>query len=250
MSLKVGEISFANFLPLAAKGAEYPFECAVTTALPSALNNACRRGEFDISPISFYAYPAIEKDYALLPNFCIASDGEVMSVKLFSKFDIAELASKKIYLTPDSESSIGAFCAVCKKRYGYNPRDFAHANADEADALFLIGDKALAFDKPANHVYDLGVLWKETFGIPLVFAAIAIKREIFEKYKNTLADFYDANLKEFYARKDFYCESAVRALASETFKIADAQKYFDRLTYKISDAAFASSRAILHGKAD
>jgi Predicted periplasmic solute-binding protein len=250
MSLKVGEISFANFLPLAAKGAEYPFKCSVTTAIPSTLNNACRRGEFDISPISFYAYPAIEKDYALLPNFCIASDGEVMSVKLFSKFDIAKLAGKKIYLTPDSESSIGAFCAVCKKRYGYNPRDFACANADEADALFLIGDKALAFDKPADYTCDLGTLWKETFDTPLVFAAIAVKREIFGEYKETLAEFYAANLKEFYARKDFYCERAVQSLASETFKIDDARKYFERLTYKISDAAFANSRAILHGKAD
>jgi predicted solute-binding protein len=248
MSYKVGEISFVNFLPLSPRGTEYPFPCEVKRAIPSALNNACRRGELDISPISFFAYPAIERDYALLPDFCIASDGEVMSVKLFSKYEISKLGDKKIYLTPDSESSIGALCAACKKRFGYDPRALECADRQAADAVFLIGDKALAFDEPYEYEYDLGKLWKDTFGIPMVFAAIAVRREFFGELAGALNRFYDANLNAFNADRDSCCELATTWLASEKFSAAAASEYFGRLTYKISADAFEKSRRILHEK--
>ena len=249
MSLRVGEISFINFIPLAG-GSEYPFGCEIFRAAPSELNAACRRGALDASPISFYAYPDIEADYALLPGFCIASDGDVMSVRLFSRFDISELAGRRVYLTPDSESSVGALAAVCRRRFGYDPRDFACPDPAAADAVFLIGDRALSFAGNFPRVYDLGGLWRETFGIPMVFSGIVVRRSVYGEVADALSARYAANLAGFYSDRGRWCAIAAGRVASPAFSAADADEYYRRLTFTISDSAFAECRRILHGKAD
>lgn len=250
MSLKIGEISFINYIPLAAWTEAFPLAFEKQSSPPRVLNDACRKGLLDISPISFFAYPFIEKEYALLPNFCIASDGEVVSVKLFSKFPLSGLGGKKIYLTPDSESSIGALCAICKTRFGYNPRELQCGQQSEADAVFLIGDKALTYECGFEFVYDLGTLWKETFGIPLVFSSLVVKRSIFDEVKGRMLEGLDLSLANFAARRGEYCALAAARLNSKGFDAAAASHYYDRLIFKISDAAFQKSREILHGKAD
>ena len=60
-------------------------------APPSHLNSSAEQGLFDVSMISRWAYPLCAEQYEVLPNFCIGGDGEIVSIKLFSKFDISEI---------------------------------------------------------------------------------------------------------------------------------------------------------------
>ena len=248
MTYRLGEIEFINYIPLFNLKAEFPFANSIFRACPKDLNQACRRGELDISPISFFAYADLESDYELLPNFCIASDGEVLSVRLFSKFDIASLEGKKIFLTEQSESSVGAFCALCKHRYGFNPSDFKTDDRRSCDALFLIGDEALSFKSDFPFDYDLGLLWKETFNVPMVYSAIVAKRAIFGDVEEKLAQFFDRNLENFFANREYFYGIAKAAMKAKNFDINSAKAYYDRLIYKISDSAFEKTRDILHGK--
>lgn len=245
--LKVGEISFVNYIPLSSKNADYPFPCKFVRAVPSELNAACRRGELDISPISFFAYSDLRKRYKILPNFCIASDGEVMSVKLFSHFPIENLRGKKIFFTGESESSVNAFRAICKKEYAFDPKDFASPDSSSADALILIGDKALKFSKTYKYVYDIGSLWQRAFQLPIVFSVIIVKNEIFDAVKEKLLIHYENNLADFYKDENKYCSLASEKLASENFTASDAKKYYSKLIFKISDEAMERSLNILNG---
>lgn len=248
MTYRLGEIEFINYIPLFNLKAEFPFANSIFRACPKDLNAACRRGELDISPISFFAYADLENRYELLPNFCIASDGAVLSVRLFSKFDIASLEGKKIFLTEQSESSVGAFYALCKHRYGFNPSDFKTDDRRSCDALFLIGDEALSFKSDFPFDYDLGLLWKETFKVPMVYSAIVAKREIFGDVGEKLAQFFDKNLENFFANREHFYGIAKAAMKAKNFDINSAKAYYDRLIYKISDSAFEKTRDILHGK--
>lgn len=250
MRYKVGEIEFINYLPLSTGNADFPFEHSLFRACPKDLNNACRRRELDISPISFFAYSDFEDDYNLLPNFCIAGDGEILSVRLFSNFKLSDLRNKKIYFTEQSESSIGAFVSICKFLYGFNPKDNCTKDFESCDAAFLIGDAALSFNSKFKYDYDLGVLWKEAFKTPMVYSAIAIKRNIFDEVKDQLTKYFDSNLEYFNANKIKICEQATRILDSQNFDLKKAIFYYDNLIYKISDQSFKKSRDILHGKFD
>ena len=53
---------------------------------------------------------------------------------------------------------------------------------DDGDARLLIGDEALhsAFHDPTPHI-DLGELWRDRTGLPMVFAVWAARREIAEE---------------------------------------------------------------------
>lgn len=248
MTYSLGEIEFINYIPLFNLKADFPFPHTLFRACPKDLNNACRKGLLDISPISFFAYSDLEKDYEILPNFCIAGDGEVLSVRLFSKCKLEDLKGKKIYLTNQSESSIGAFTAICKHRYGFNPRDFASSDRNACDALFLIGNEALSFKSPLAYDYDLGLLWQETFATPMVYSAIVAKREIFDGVKAKLSEFFDLNLRNFQANKEHFYALAALEMGSSEFDSTSAKNYYDKLIYKISDSAFAKSWEILHGR--
>ena len=66
----------------------------------------------------------------------------------------------------------------------------------EADAAVLIGDTALraTYDAPRRglDVYDLGAVWREWTGLPMVFAVWAARREYAEANPGLVKDVHDA----------------------------------------------------------
>lgn len=248
MRFRIGEISFVNYIPFAAADDAYPLEGEFFRAPPSELNAACRRRELDVSAVSFFAYRDMEDEYAMLPGFCIASDGPVDSVRLFSNYAPGDLKGRRIFFTTQSESSLGAFRAICRARHSFDPADCACPEISGADAALLIGDAALSFDSPFRFDFDLGALWKEAFSLPLTYAAIVVRRSIYAAVAPAVSAHLGLSLEKFEARRGFYCSLAARRMASAKFSQADADRYFSRLIYRVSDAAFRKSSDILHGK--
>ncbi|MFR6032895.1 MAG: MqnA/MqnD/SBP family protein [Bacilli bacterium] len=83
-----------NSIPLFC--AEPPPDFEIVCAYPILLNEATARGEFDVCLISRWEYLKVSDKYSVLPNYCIGGDGEIMSVKLFSKPTSQILAGKSI----------------------------------------------------------------------------------------------------------------------------------------------------------
>ena len=66
----------------------------------------------------------------------------------------------------------------------------------ESDAALLIGDDTLSTSVPENlYQYDLGKLWQEFCGYPVVFVVWAVRKEYAKKNKQKLNELVSA-LKE------------------------------------------------------
>src|SRR5712691_11698183 len=160
--IKLGRISYANMAPVFFRvEAEYD----EVTGVPTELNRLLLAGELDTAPISSIEYARNADTLRLLPRLCVSSEGAVDSIQLVSKVPLEEIQS--VGITPESATSV-VLTKVLLPHAAHVPL------GEEADAKLLIGDAALksAFEDPTPH-HDLGKLWLERTGLPMVFAVWA-----------------------------------------------------------------------------
>jgi chorismate dehydratase len=133
--------------------------------VPTELNRALLAGDCDVAPISSIEYARHADRLRLLPRLCVASEGAVDSIQLVSRKPLEQV--RVVAVTPESATSV-VLTKVLLPEAEHVPL------GEEADARLLIGDAALksAFEDPTPH-YDLGRLWLERTGLPMVFAVWA-----------------------------------------------------------------------------
>src|SRR5262249_16473759 len=133
--------------------------------VPTELNRMLVAGELDTAPISSIEYARHADSLRLLPRLCVSSEGAVDSIQLVSRLPLE--AIRTVAVTPESATSVVLTKVLLP--------DADHVPLGEpAEAKLLIGDAALksAFEDPTPH-YDLGRLWLERTGLPMVFAVWA-----------------------------------------------------------------------------
>jgi chorismate dehydratase len=135
------------------------------TGVPTELNRMLLAGALDVAPISSIEYARNASRLRLLPRLCVSSEGAVDSIQLVTRIPLGQVRS--VAVTPESATSV-VLTRVLLPRAEIRPLD------EEADARLLIGDAALrsAFEDPTPH-HDLGRLWLERTGLPMVFAVWA-----------------------------------------------------------------------------
>jgi chorismate dehydratase len=162
--IRLGRISYVNMAPVF-----YRVEADVQElqGVPTELNRALLAGECDVAPISSIEYARHADRLRLLPRLCVASEGAVDSIQLVSKRPLEQV--RRVAVTPESATSV-VLTKVLLPEAGHVPL------GEDADAKLLIGDAALksAFEDPTPH-HDLGRLWLERTGLPMVFAVWACR---------------------------------------------------------------------------
>jgi chorismate dehydratase len=160
--IRLGRISYVNMAPVF-----YRLEAEVeeVAGVPTALNRALLAGEVDVAPISSIEYARNARTLRLLPRLCVSSEGAVDSIQLVSRKPLDEI--RVVAVTPESATSV-VLTKVLLPHARQVPLE------EDADAKLLIGDAALksAFEDPTPH-HDLGRLWLEKTGLPMVFAVWA-----------------------------------------------------------------------------
>src|SRR5262245_36547133 len=133
--------------------------------VPTELNRALLDGDVDIAPISSIEWARNADRLAMLRRVCVSSEGAVGSIQLIAPRRLADV--RTVAVTPESATSV-VLTKVLLPRAEHVPL------GEEADATMLIGDAALrsSFEDPTPH-YDLGRLWLERTGLPMVFAVWA-----------------------------------------------------------------------------
>src|SRR5438132_8506936 len=133
--------------------------------VPTELNRRLLAGELDLAPISSIEYARHAERLRLLPRLCVGSEGAVDSIQLVSRKPLEQV--RTVAVTPESATSV-VLTKVLLPEADQVPL------GEAADAKLLIGDAALesAFEDPTPH-YDLGRLWLERTGLPMVFAVWA-----------------------------------------------------------------------------
>jgi chorismate dehydratase len=133
--------------------------------VPTDLNARLLDGEIDLAPISSIEYARHADRLRILPRLCVSSEGAVDSIQLVSRTPLEHIDS--VAVTPESATSV-VLTKVLLPDAVLVPLD------KKAEAKLLIGDAALrsAFEDPTPH-HDLGKLWLDRTGLPMVFAVWA-----------------------------------------------------------------------------
>jgi chorismate dehydratase len=160
--IRLGRISYVNMAPVFHR---LEADVEEVQGVPTDLNRQLLDGEIDLAPISSIEYARNADRLRLLPRLCVGSEGAVDSIQLVTRVPLQRV--KTIAVTPESATSV-VLTKVLLPEAEHLPL------GEEADATLLIGDAALksAFEDPTPH-WDLGRLWLERTGLPMVFAVWA-----------------------------------------------------------------------------
>jgi len=160
--VRLGRISYVNMAPVFHR---LNAEVDEVQGVPTELNGLLLDGQLDLAPISSIEYARHAASLRILPRMCVSSEGAVDSIQIVSKIPFSSIRS--IAVTPESATSVVLSKVLL-------PNAVQVPLEEEADAKLLIGDAALksAFEDPTPH-YDLGRLWLERTGLPMVFAVWA-----------------------------------------------------------------------------
>jgi chorismate dehydratase len=162
MAIRLGRISYVNMAPVF-----YRLESAAeqVQGVPTELNRRLLAGELDLAPISSIEYARNAERLRILPRLCVSSEGAVESIQLVSRTPLERV--RVVAVTPESATSV----VLTRVLF---PEAEQVPLGEPAEATLLIGDAALesAFQDPTPH-HDLGRLWLERTGLPMVFAVWA-----------------------------------------------------------------------------
>jgi len=170
---RLGVVSYLNAQPLTYAIERLNQDVEVTVDLPSRLADGLADGRFDVALI-----PSIEcfrqPGTTVISDACVACEGPVLSIKLYSRVPIDRIAS--LLVDEGSRTSAAMTRILLKERFGLEPKveslPIGRSLLDmTADAAMVIGDRGLLPPQGVfEEVWDMGEQWTDWTGLPFVFA--------------------------------------------------------------------------------
>src|SRR5215510_10727926 len=122
---------------------------------------------------------------SLVPNVCVGSRKEVLSVVLVSKDKQLE-DMNSIALDESSRTSATLVKIIFREFLGREPEWTTRApNIEEMleknDAALIIGDPGMGFRRRGLNVWDMAGLWKQHTGLGFVFAMWMVREDAIER---------------------------------------------------------------------
>jgi chorismate dehydratase len=215
--IRLGRISYVNMAPVFFR---LDADVHEVTGVPTELSARVLAGEVDLAPIPSVAYARNAERLRILPRLCVSSEGAVDSIQLVSRVPLERVRS--VAVTPESATSV-ALTKVLLPDAEQVPL------GEEAEATLLIGDAALksAFEDPTPH-HDLGRLWQERTGLPMVFAVWACADPPPEGI-GAVEDALVASVQEARAEPETL---AYEASAAYGYPAGFLARYFEKLRYR------------------
>jgi chorismate dehydratase len=215
--VRLGRISYVNMAPVFHR---LEADVEEVTGVPTELSRALLAGDVDVAPIPSIEWARNAEALRLLPRLCVSSEGAVDSIQLVSPVPLARI--ERVGVTPESATSV-VLTRILLPDAQLVPLE------EEADAKLLIGDAALrsAFEDPTPH-HDLGRLWAERTGLPMVFAVWATSDPPPERILE-LEDALVASVRRARAEPDVLAREASERYGYPAGFLA---RYFEKLRYR------------------
>jgi chorismate dehydratase len=215
--VRLGRIAYVNMAPVF-----YRVDCVYDEVadVPTALNRMILDGEIDTAPISSIHYARNADRLRLMPGLCVSSEGAVESIQLVTKAPLERV--RTVAVTPESATSVVLTKVLLP--------DAEHVPlGEEAEATLLIGDAALksSFEDPTPH-YDLGRLWQEKTGLPMVFAVWAVR----DPAPDGIAELEDALVASVRLARAEPEQLAHESSERYGYPAGFLARYFEKLRYK------------------
>ncbi len=146
------------------------------------LNQKAREGAYELTAISYHAYPYVADKYALMASGSSVGDGYGPMLVSLHPAALEDLKGKRIaipgllttaYLTlrimlPDFEPVVVPFDQILDAVTNH-----------KADAGLVIHEAQLTYSKTGFHlIQDLGKWWKDKYHLPLPLGANALRRDL------------------------------------------------------------------------
>ncbi len=140
---------------------------------PARIAKALLNDEIDVGLVPVAIIPLL-KEHHIVSDYCIASDGEVSSVCLFSDVPLKQI--EKVILDYQSRTSVALVQILIREFWKIDPEVIDGGTEFRSlikgtTAAVVIGDRALEQRANSKYIYDLGLAWKNYTGLPFVFAA-------------------------------------------------------------------------------
>jgi chorismate dehydratase len=173
--LRLGVVSFLNSRPLI-EGLERAGDVQIVFDVPARLAARLLGGEVDASLVPLIDVVRAAGRLRVVSDACIASDGETMTVRVFSQVPPQQI--RHLWVDADSHTSVALASVLWGDVYGLTPElcplEGVSPWSRDFEAVLVIGDKVV---DPGRRVYayevDLGGLWRQHTGLPFVFAVWA-----------------------------------------------------------------------------
>jgi len=155
------------------------------------LNRKAMDGVYDVTAISFHAYPYIQDHYALLPSGGSVGDGYGPMVVAPRAYSVSDIKHKRIavpgtlttaYLVlklfaPGIETDVIPFDQIIPQVLD-----------GRQEAGLIIHEGQLTYDKSGLHrIVDLGKWWQKVTGLPLPLGGNAIRRSLGPELMSSVA---------------------------------------------------------------
>jgi chorismate dehydratase len=172
----VAAVRFLNAKPLI-DGLEMDPRVKLVSDIPSRLLETLISGDSDIALCPVIDFQLSPAELCVVPVGAIGSDGHTLTVRVFSRVPMDQVTH--IHTDGDSHTSVALLRVVFNELYGRTPElstlESADVNGDDdaPETVLLIGDKVVQNEPDRAryaHQLDLGGAWKQTTGLPFVFA--------------------------------------------------------------------------------
>ena len=167
--------SYLNSAPLIWSFLHGPHEGAVefVEAVPARCAQLLSQGEVDGALVPVIEYQRIDGG-SLVPDVCVGSQKEVLSVVLVSKNKRLKNI-QSVALDESSRTSATLVKVIFREFLEREPEWTTRAPnlkemLEKNDAALIIGDPGMAFPRQGLNVWDMASLWKEYTGLGFVFA--------------------------------------------------------------------------------
>lgn len=170
---KISIVNYLNSAPFVlgiSRAADLNAEFSLDHPAESAAKLLTGRTDIALAPVA--VFPEL-KDGHILTDFCIGTEGEVQTVRIFSAVPIEEVS--RLYLDYQSRTSVLLARILCRDFWKIRPEMIPafpgfQKEINGSSAGLIIGDRAIrALDK-YPYQYDLGLEWRKHTGLPFVFA--------------------------------------------------------------------------------
>jgi chorismate dehydratase len=233
--IRVGAVSYLNTRPLlyGLKRSGLMDRIELVEEYPSRIASMLVNDEIDLGLVPVAIIPLL-KEAHIITDYCIGTEGEVVSVALFSEVPMKDIT--RVLLDYQSRTSVN-LAKILLNEYWQKEVIFEDAKEDFRSAIkgttagIVIGDQALEQRKISLYIYDLGAAWKAYTGLPFVFAAWVANKELD-------ADFIDA----FNRANGYGIKHLDEVVAENNSPAYDLKKYY---TQNISYSLTAEKRKAL-----
>ncbi|HEY2963608.1 MAG TPA: menaquinone biosynthesis protein [Pyrinomonadaceae bacterium] len=162
-------------------------------AVPARCAELLSRSEVEGALVPVIEYQRIP-DGALVPDVCVGSQKEVLSVVLVSK-DTELERIRSVALDESSRTSATLVKIIFREFLDHEPAWTTRSPnlaemLDQNDAALIIGDPGMTFPRTGLKVWDMASLWRKYTGLGFVFAMWMVRDEAFDRAR--IVDFAGA----------------------------------------------------------